>query len=118
MGYTDRSLSAQAARGPLIGPHIIGGVHRRLDLRAIGSRRIVVIGPNPDDASTPACPDSVIIGRVYEADHVIMQRIRTDRSQPPAGREKTLSRVSPDVDYWQFATKSCGGDSLPPQPLN
>ncbi len=119
-GYTDPVPYLHRltrGRGPLIGPHIIGGVHRRLDLlRHWQPRQIVVVDPNPDEmSSTPACPDSVIIGRVYEADHVIMQRIRTD---PPAAarwaHEKTLSRVSPDVDYWQFANEILqDGDSLP-----
>lgn len=120
-GYTDPVPYLHRltrGRGPLIGPHIIGGVHRRLDLlRHWQPRQIVVVDPNPDEMRLlrQACPDSVIIGRVYEADHLIMQRIRTDPLAAARwAHEKTLSRVSPDVDYWQFANEILqDGDSLP-----
>ncbi len=120
-GYTDPAPYLHRltrGRGPLVGPHIIGGVHRRLDLlRRWQPRQIVVVDPNPDEMRLlrQACPDSVIIGRVFEADHVIMQRIRTDPLEAARwAHEKTLPRVSPDVDYWQFANEILqDGDSLP-----
>lgn len=120
-GYTDPAPYLHRltrGRGPLIGPHIIGGVHRRLDLlRNWQPRQIVVVDPNPDEMRLlrRACPDSVIIGRVFETDHAVMQRIRSDPVEAARwAHDKTLPRVSSDVDYWQFANEVLqDGDSLP-----
>ncbi len=96
-------------RGPLIGPHIIGGVHRRLDLlRRWQPRQIVVVDPNPDEmrALRQACPNAVIIGRVFVADHIVKQRILANPRQAAVwAHAQTLARLSPDVDYWQFANE-------------
>ena len=95
--------------GALMGPHIIEGTHAHLDTLARWQPRLlVVLDPNPDEIRTlrQVCPDTVIIGRVFEPDHVVQDRIR---SSPKAAarwaHEKTLAHMSPEVDYWQFANE-------------
>ena len=95
--------------GALIGPHIIGGPYAYLDtLTRWQPRLLVVLDPNPDEIRSlrQACPDTVIIGRVFEPDHVVQDRIRSSpRAAAHWAHEKTLAHMSPDVDYWQFANE-------------
>ena len=78
-GYTDPVPYLHRLTRPADRSHIIGGVHRRLDLYAIGSRQIVVVDPNPDEMRLlrQACPTPSSLA-AYTKRIIIMQRIRTD----------------------------------------
>lgn len=97
------------ARGAIIGPHLIGGVHRHLDLLHRWQPRLVlVLDPNPDEMHMlrQACPETVIIGRIFELDSQVEHRIRTDpQAAARWAHEKVLARYSPAVNYWQLANE-------------
>lgn len=102
--YLKRILRAQ---GPIIGPHIVGSVPFDL-LARWQPRLIVVVDPNPNEMARlrQTCPGSVIIGRIFETDHVIAERIRNDPQDAAQwAHDKTLERMTPHVDYWQFANE-------------
>lgn len=96
-------------RGAILGPHILGGVHRHLSLlQRWQPRLLVVVDPNPDEIGQlrALCPQTIIIGRVFEPDHVVTDFIRADpQAAARWAHERTLSRMSPHVDYWQFANE-------------
>lgn len=105
------------ARGAIIGPHIIGGVHRHLDLlQRWQPRMVLVLDPNPDEMHLlrQVCPETVIIGRIFELDSQVEQRIRTDpQAAAQWAHEKVLARYSPAVNYWQLANEVLqDGDDL------
>lgn len=104
--YLDRLTQP---RGAIIGPHIIGGVSRHLDaLRRWQPRLILVLDPNHDEMAAlhDACPNTVIIGRVFEPDNEIDQRIRANPQAAAAwAHDKVMARFSPHVHYWQFANE-------------
>ena len=63
---------------PCLGPHIIGGVHPHLDLlRRWQPRLITVLDPNPDEMALlrAACPQAVIVGRIFVPDSDVETRI-------------------------------------------
>lgn len=104
--------------GAIMGPHIVGGVHKHLNLlRTWKPRALLVLDPNPDEMRElrAVCPDTVIIGRVFATDHEIDNRIRNDPQEAAQwAHGKTMERMSPDVDYWQFANEVLQKeDSLP-----
>ncbi|RIK34834.1 MAG: hypothetical protein DCC55_32195, partial [Chloroflexi bacterium] len=104
--YLDRLTQP---RGAIIGPHIIGGVHRHLDLlNRWQPRAILVLDPNPTEMALlrEACPHTVIVGRVFEPDHEIDNRIRSNPHEAARwAHDKIMGRFSPAVDYWQFANE-------------
>ncbi len=104
--YLDRLTQA---RGAIIGPHIIGGVHQHLDLlNRWQPRAILVLDPSPSEMALlrEACPEAVIVGRVYAPDGEIDQRIRQNpREAAQWAHDKILARFAPQVDYWQFANE-------------
>ena len=111
-GYTDPApylFRIAVGRGPIVGPHIIGGIPVHLNLlRRWQPRLIVVLDPNPDEMRLlrQACPNSVIVGRVFAPDHLVVERIRSGpRAAARWAHDQTLPRVSEDVDYWQFANE-------------
>ncbi len=113
--YLDRLTQP---RGAVMGPHIIGGVHRHLDLlNRWQPRAILVLDPNPTEMALlrEACPNAVIVGRVFEPDHDIEHRIRANPQEAARwADDKVMSRMSPHVDYWQFANEVLqAGDGLP-----
>ncbi|MCB0046151.1 MAG: M23 family metallopeptidase [Caldilineaceae bacterium] len=105
-------------RGAIIGPHIVGGVVRHLDLlRRWQPRMVLVLDPNPDEVRQlrEACPATAIIGRIFEPDNVIDERIRANPKEAAAwAHAKIMSRLAPEVDYWQFANEVLQkADTLP-----
>jgi hypothetical protein len=104
--YLDRLTQA---RGAIIGPHIIGGVHRHLDLlNRWQPRAILVLDPNQNEMGLlrEACPTSIIVGRVFEPDHEIDSRIRNDPEAAARwAHDKVMARMTPHVNYWQFANE-------------
>lgn len=104
--YLDR---IDVPAGAIIGPHILGGVHRHLPtLKTWQPRIILVVDPNPDEMALlrEACPRTRIIGRIYVPDGEVSDRIRrspTDAAQ--WANELVLKRQSPNVDYWQIANE-------------
>jgi hypothetical protein len=104
--YLDRLTQP---RGSIIGPHIIGGVHQHLDLlRRWQPRLILALDPNPEEMVLvrEACPNTVIIGRVFEPDGAIDSRIRANPQEAARwAHDKVMSRFSPAVNYWQFANE-------------
>jgi hypothetical protein len=113
--YLDRLVTP---RGPILGPHIIGGVHRHLGLLERWQPRLtLILDPNPDEVAElrAVCPNTVIIGRVFEPDHIVTERIRANPvAAAQWAHEKTLKRISPHIDYWQFANEVLQtGDGLP-----
>ncbi|MCC9074815.1 M23 family metallopeptidase [Litorilinea aerophila] len=96
-------------RGAIIGPHIIGGIPPHLEtLRRWQPRLVLVLDPNPDEvrALRRACPDTVIVGRVFVPDAEVDQRIRNDPEAAARwAHERILARMTPDVDYWQLANE-------------
>ncbi len=111
-GFTDPEPYLRRLTQPLgsiMGPHIIGGVARHLDLlRRWQPRLITVLDPNPTEmaALRDVCRDSIIIGRIYVPDGELEARIRSD----PEGAAEwahalTMARFSPHVNYWQIANE-------------
>jgi hypothetical protein len=111
-GFTDPEPYLRRLTQPLgsiMGPHIIGGVARHLDLlRRWQPRLITVLDPNPNEmaALRDVCRDSIIIGRIYVPDGELEARIRSD----PEGAAEwahalTMARFSPHVNYWQIANE-------------
>jgi hypothetical protein len=99
--------------GAIIGPHIIGGISQKLDtLRRWQPRMVLVLDPNRDAMSDlrAACPQTVIIGRIFEPDSEVESRIRNDPATAARwAHDKVMSRFSPDVDYWQIANEILQG---------
>ena len=120
-GYSDPApylLRLAVPRGAIIGPHIVGGVPQRLEmLRQWQPRMVLVLDPNPDEmrALRLACPNTVIVARVFEPDHEIDHRIRANPQDAARwAHDKVMARMSPAVDYWQFANEVLqAGDGLP-----
>jgi hypothetical protein len=104
--YLDRLTQA---RGAILGPHIIGGVHKHLDLlRRWQPRLITVLDPNPDEMAhlRAACPNAVIIGRIFVPDSDVESRIRANpEAAAQWAHELTMQRLSPHVNYWQIANE-------------
>ncbi len=99
----------QEPRGAIIGPHILGGVHRHLPLlEKWQPRLVVVVDPNPDEMRTlrQTCPEATILGRVYAPDGEISDRIQSDaRAAAQWAHERVLAHLSPHVDFWQVANE-------------
>ncbi len=100
-------------RGPIMGPHIIGGVGPHLELlRRWQPRLITVLDPNPDEMARlrAACPDSVIIGRIFVTDTDVETRIRANpEAAAQWAHELTMQRLTPHVNYWQIANEVLTG---------
>lgn len=65
----------------IIGPHIINGASAHLDvLRRWQPRLALILDPDADDvrALRAACPQTVVIGRIYRPDGEVSQRILAD----------------------------------------
>lgn len=88
----------------IIGPHIRGGVHRRLDLLQRWQPRLVLVqDPNPDEMRQlrERCPNTVIVGRVYQKDGDVAQRIRNNPIEAAEwAHGLIMQRMSPHVDFW------------------
>ncbi len=111
-GYSDPApylarLTQQ--RGAIIGPHIIGGISQHIAvLRQWQPRVVLVLDPNPDQVRElrAACPDTVIIGRVFATDQDTGNRIRNNpREAAQWAHNLIMSRFAPEVDYWQSANE-------------
>ncbi len=111
-GYCDPlpyMARVERGRGAIIGPHILGGVHRHLELlERWQPRLIVVVDPNPDEMRElrRVCPEAAIIGRVYAPDGEVSDRIQADaRAAATWAHELTQAHMSPHVDFWQVANE-------------
>lgn len=104
--YLDRLTQP---RGAVLGPHIIGGVHPHLDLlRRWQPRLITVLDPNPDEMALlrTACPNAVIVGRIFVTDSDVETRIRANpEAAAQWAHELTMRRLTPHVNYWQVANE-------------
>ena len=102
--------------GPIIGPHIIGGIDTEL-LRRWQPRMVLVMDPNPDEMRRlrQTCPNTVIVGRVFATDQEISGRIKQNPEDAAQwAHSKIMERMNPSVDYWQFANEVLQGkDELP-----
>lgn len=112
MGYSDPApyLARLAKpRGPVMGPHIIGPIQPHLELlRQWQPRLITVLDPNPDEMALlrTACPDAIIIGRIFVADSDVENRIRANpEAAAQWAHELTMQRLTPHVNYWQIANE-------------
>ena len=96
-------------RGAVLGPHIIGGVHPHLELlRRWQPRLITVLDPNPDEMALlrTACPQAVIVGRIFVTDSDVETRIRADpEAAAQWAHELTMRQLTPHVNYWQVANE-------------
>ena len=96
-------------RGAIIGPHIVGGIHKHLAmLKQWQPRLILVVDPNPDEMRDlrATCPDAVIIGRIFATDQDVEHRIRANPQQAAQwAHDMTMARLTPAVDYWQIANE-------------
>ncbi|MEM7126124.1 MAG: peptidoglycan DD-metalloendopeptidase family protein [Chloroflexota bacterium] len=93
--------------GTIIGPHIIGGVDLDL-LRTWQPRMVLVLDPNPDEMRRlkEISPNTIVIGRVFATDHEVSENIREDPGDSARwAHSKTMERMTPHVDYWQFANE-------------
>ncbi|MCB0162414.1 MAG: hypothetical protein KDD83_29955, partial [Caldilineaceae bacterium] len=113
--YLDRLTEP---RGANIGPHVVGGLHKHLDLLAQWQpRMMLVLDPNPDEIREvrAVCPDTVIVGRPFVPDHEVEGRIRDDpRAAAAWAHDLAMARMTPAVDYWQVANEVLQKeDSLP-----
>ncbi len=111
-GYTDPApylKRLDVPRGAILGPHIIGNVTSQIDnLVKWQPRLITVLDPNPDEMRVlrQACPQAVIVGRPFAADHEVQARIRADPVEAAHwSHDLVAARLTPDVDYWQFANE-------------
>jgi len=106
MPYLDR---IDTPRGPIISPHILGGAHRHFPvLQEWQPRVVLVVDPSPDEMRElrRICPNTVIVGRVFATDGEISDRINADPSAAAQwAHELVLSRMTPNVDYWQVANE-------------
>ncbi|MFN8464294.1 MAG: M23 family metallopeptidase [Caldilineaceae bacterium] len=104
--YLDRLTQG---RGTILGPHIIGGVTPHLDLlRRWQPRLITVLDPNPDEMALlrAACPQAVIVGRIFVPDSDVETRIRANpEAAAQWAHELTMRRTTPHVNYWQIANE-------------
>lgn len=105
----------------VIGAHIINGAGRWLnDLRRLQPSMVLVLDPNRDDiaALRAACPNTVIVGRIYQDDSLISGKIKEN---PEAAAQWAHSLALQNsavaaglVDYVQFANEVCQfWDELP-----
>lgn len=83
VGHTTLPLPGPPHAGPrrVLGPHIIGGVTPHLDLlRRWQPQLITVLDPNPDEMALlrAACPQAVIVGRIFVPDSDVETRIRAN----------------------------------------
>ena len=111
-GYVDPLpylTRVERPRGAIMGPHILGGVHRHLALlEKWQPRLIVVVDPNPDEMRDlrRICPDATIVGRVYAPDGEVSDRIQADpRAAARWAHERVMARLTPHVDFWQVANE-------------
>ncbi len=104
--YLDRLTQP---RGAVIGSHIVGGIHKHLELlRQWQPRLILVVDPNPDEMRhlRAACPDAVIVGRVFATDQDVEHRIRDNPEQAAQwAHDMAMGRMTDAVDYWQIANE-------------
>lgn len=88
----------------IIGPHIRGGVHRRLDLLQRWQPRLVLVqDPNPDEMRQlrERCPNTVIVGRVYQKDGDVVHRIRNNPIEAAEWAHGLIMQsISLHVDFW------------------
>lgn len=109
-GYSDPQPYLERltrSKGALIGPHIVGGINTDL-LRQWQPRMVLVLDPNPDEMRRlrEACPDAVIVGRVFATDQEIEHRIRQNPEEAAEwAHGKVMERMNPHVNYWQFANE-------------
>ncbi len=111
-GYSDPLpylARVQRPRGSILGPHILGGVHRHFPLlEKWQPRLIVVVDPNPDEMRElrRICPDATIVGRVYVPDGEVSDRMQADsRAAARWAHERVMAHLSPHVDFWQVANE-------------
>lgn len=106
MPYLDR---IDTPRGSIISPHILGGAHRHFPILQVWQPRVVlVVDPNPDEMRElrRICPHTVIVGRVFATDNEVSNRINADPGAAAKwAHELVLSRMTPNVDYWQVANE-------------
>ena len=114
MGYSDPSPYVDRlakSRRAIIGPHIISGVHPHLALlRRWQPRLITVLDPNPDEMAhlRAACPDAVIIGRIFVPDSDVESRIRANpEAAAQWAHELTMQRMTPHINYCLLYTSRC-----------
>ena len=120
-GYTDPQPyleRLERPRGAIVGPHILGGVHRHLPLLTRWQPRlIVVVDPNPDEMRDlrHACPQTTILARIFLPDGEVSDRIRANPADAAAwAHAQVMERLTPHVDYWQVANEvHQGPDGLP-----
>ncbi len=111
-GYTDPAPylhRVRFGRGPLAGPHIVGGVDKHLGLLARWQPRLItVLKPNVDEmrALRSTCPDSVIVGRLYLPTLSVDQRIQSGpREAALWAHQQTIPYLTDDVDFWQVVNE-------------
>jgi hypothetical protein len=96
-------------RGAIMGPHLIGGLRPHLELLARWQPRLItVLDPNPDEVAAlrEACPDSVIIARLFADGPDLEERIRTDPiTAANWAHELVRARLTPAINYWQVANE-------------
>src|SRR5262245_60425063 len=69
---------------------------------------ILVLDPNPTEIGLlrAACPESVIVGRIFAPDNEIDSRIRANPEEAARwAHDKVIERFSPHVNFWQFANE-------------
>jgi hypothetical protein len=97
------------AKGPLVGPHIIGGILPHLPLLKVWQPRLItLLDPNPEEVRLlrQACPDSHLVARLYVPESEIESRVRQGPGEAARwAHEKIMARMTPDVDFWQFANE-------------
>lgn len=103
----------------MLGPHIIAGVSRHLDLlRRWQPKTVLVLDPNVDEirALKAACPKTIVIGRIYVPDSEMDWRIKNSPAQAAAFAHNLVMNnpARGVVDYWQVANEVCQfWDTLP-----
>ncbi|MEZ4581869.1 MAG: M23 family metallopeptidase [Caldilineaceae bacterium] len=106
--YLDRLTEP---RGANIGPHVVGGLHKHLDLLAQWQpRMMLVLDPNPDEIREvrAVCPDTVIVGRPFVPDHEVEGRIRDDpRAAAAWAHDLAMARMTPPSTTGKWPTKCC-----------
>ena len=77
-------------------------------LRRWQPRLITVLDPNPDEMALlrAACPQAVIVGRIFVPDSDVETRIRANpEAAAQWAHELTMRRLTPHVNYWQIANE-------------
>jgi hypothetical protein len=90
----------------LMGVHIINGAGRHInELKRLQPSTVLVLDPNPDDIRNLklACPNTIIIGRIYKPDNEVEALIRANPLE--AARQMHSAIINHPafglIDYWQ-----------------